>query len=82
MGPAQGSSNTGAVSQADDEGQGRQQRQTHDQRQRYPDPAHPGALMFRQLVRQDRDENQVVDAKHDLHHNQCDKRRPCGGIAE
>jgi hypothetical protein len=38
------------------------------------------ALCFRQLVAEDRDEDQVVDAEHDFHHDQREKRSPCGGV--
>ncbi len=44
------------------------------------DPARPDALMLGQLVGQDRDEDQVVDAEHHLHHDQGRERHPGGGI--
>jgi len=39
-----------------------------------------GRLRHGQLVRQDRDEHQVVDAEHDLHHHQGDQRGPGRGV--
>ena len=41
-----------------------------------------GALMLRQLVGQDGDEDQVVDAQHDFHDHQRHQRRPGVGIAD
>ena len=38
------------------------------------------ALRFGQLVAEDRNEDQVVDAEHDFHHDERDERGPGGGI--
>jgi hypothetical protein len=40
----------------------------------------PLALVLRQLVGQDRDEDEVVDAEHHLHRDQGGERRPGGGV--
>ena len=40
------------------------------------EPARPHPVLGRQLVGQDRDEDQVVDAEHHLHGDQRDHRRP------
>ena len=66
--------------QRDDEGDRAEQQQAQDQRAADADPARPGAVLLRQLVGQDRDEDEIVDAEHDLHHDQGDERRPGGGI--
>src|SRR3546814_9351182 len=46
---------------ADDPRDHRQQRQPHDQREADADAAHLAALPFGKLVRQDRDEDEVID---------------------
>src|SRR3546814_7096359 len=51
---------------ADDPRDHRQQRQPHDQREADADAAHLAALPFGKLVRQDRDEDEVIDAEHHL----------------
>ena len=38
------------------------------------------ALGLGQLVAEDRNEDQIVDAEHDFHHDQREERGPCGGI--
>ncbi|MGY3327412.1 hypothetical protein ACVILI_000429 [Mesorhizobium sp. USDA 4775] len=45
-------------------------------------PSRRGAspLRFRQLVGQDRDEDQIVDAEHNLEHHQRQQGDPCGWI--
>ncbi|MNT24953.1 hypothetical protein D3C72_1604540 [compost metagenome] len=68
--------------QADDPADGGQQTQAHDQGQTNADAAGALAMLGRQLVRQDRDEDQVVDAEHDLHDHQGHKSRPGGGVAQ
>jgi hypothetical protein len=40
------------------------------------------APVFGQFVRQDRDEDEIVDAEHDFHHDQRGKRGPDGGIGQ
>src|SRR3546814_5864443 len=65
---------------ADDPRDHRQQRQPHDQREADADAAHLAALPFGKLVRQDRDEDEVIDAEHHLHHDQRNQRGPGGGI--
>ncbi len=61
---------------ADDIGDGREQDQPHDQRGGNAEPARPRAMLGRQLVRQDRDEDQVVDTENDLHRDQRHHRGP------
>ena len=48
----------------------------HDHRAEQPDAARPRLLAARQLAREDRDEDDVVDAEHDLEHGQRDERDP------
>ena len=68
--------------QTDQPGDDRQQGQTHDQRQADTDAPHLLPLMLGQFVRQDRDEDQVVDAEHDLHHDEGHQCSPGGRIGE
>jgi hypothetical protein len=68
--------------QADDPADRRQQAQSHDQGQADADPARPLPVLGGQFVRQDGDEDQVVDPQHDLHDHQGDQGRPGGGVAE
>ena len=58
------------------------QAESHDQSQRKADSARLRLLMRRQLVRQDRDEHQIVDAENDFQHDQCDKGDPGSGIGK
>jgi hypothetical protein len=44
------------------------------------DAARARALVFGQLVGQDRDEDQVVDAEHHLHGDEREERHPCRRI--
>ena len=69
------------LGQADDEGQGREQGQAHDERQGDADPPRPRALMLGQLVREDGDEDQIVDAEHHLHDHEGHERGPGGRVA-
>ena len=66
---------TGAV-MPDDVGDGREQDQPHDQRRADAEAARPHAMLGRQLVGQDRDEDQVVDPEHHFHGDQRHHRRP------
>jgi hypothetical protein len=68
--------------QADDPGDHRQQGQAHHQRQRDADAADPLPVLGRQLVRQDRDEDQIVDPQHDFHDDEGDKGGPGGWIGQ
>jgi hypothetical protein len=68
--------------QPDQPGDGREQNQPQDEGKADPEPADPLALSLGQLVRQDRDEDEVVDSEHDLHHQQGDEGGPGGGIGE
>src|SRR5690606_15347510 len=70
------------LSQADDPADGGQQAQTHDQGQADADAARALAVLGRELVGEDRDEDQVVDPQHDLHDHQSHEGRPGGGVAE
>ena len=68
--------------EADDPADGGQKGQTHDQGQANPDTACALAMFGGQFVRQDRDEDQVVDAQNHLHHHQGDQSRPGGRVVE
>ena len=63
-------------------GDARQQREPHDQRERQADDARAVALLRRQLVGQDGDEDQVVDPQHDLEGDQREKPDPDGRISD
>jgi hypothetical protein len=65
-----------------DDRDGPQQRQAHDQGGADAEAAGPGPLVLGQLVGEDRDEDQVVDAEHDLHHDQRDEGHPGGRVGE
>ncbi|MNL12084.1 hypothetical protein D3C87_1329450 [compost metagenome] len=67
------------IGQLDDERDGAQQTQAQDQRHADTDAPCPLSIVQGQLVGQDRDEDQVIDAEHDLHHNQGGKGDPGGG---
>ena len=68
--------------QLNDDGDGAQQRQPQDERQPYPDAARAAALILRQLVREDRDEDEVVDPEHHLHGDERGKGGPGGRVDE
>jgi hypothetical protein len=68
------------LGQARDPCDGAEQREPHHQRETDAEPLRAGALRFRQLVAEDRDEDQVVDAEHDFHHDERQERRPDGGV--
>jgi len=70
------------ICEVDQPGQGRQQRKAHDQGQGDAQPPSLLTLLFRQLVRQDRDKDEVVDAEHHLHRDQGDQGRPGGGVGQ
>ena len=59
---------------------GAEQKQPHHQREQQPDALRARALRLRQAVAEDRNENQVIDAEHDFHHDQRDESGPGGGI--
>ena len=44
------------------------------------EPAGARLLLLRQLVGQDRDEDQIVDAEHDLEHDQRQQRTQAGSV--
>ena len=54
------------VDQADDPGQHQQQADAHEHRHEQAEAAREFAPLLRQLVDQDRDEDDVVDAEHEL----------------
>jgi hypothetical protein len=58
------------LGQSDDDRDGAEQPETQDQCQADADTASFRALMLGKLVGEDRNENQVVDAEHHLHHDQ------------
>jgi hypothetical protein len=57
----------------------RQQQHSHDQRGSDPEPTSLLPVLGGQFVRQDRDEDQVVDAEHDLHGDEGHHRCPSLG---
>ncbi len=59
-----------------------QQADSHDQRQHQADPAGLRLLVDRQLVRQDRDEYEIVDPEHDFEDDESDEREPGGWIGK
>ena len=61
---------------ADDPGDRREKQQPHDEGGADAEATGPHAVLGRQLVRQDRDEDQVIDAEHDLHGDQRDHGCP------
>ena len=71
--------NSGVVS-CDDPRNGGEQQQAHDQGQRQADKPGAVALLRWQLVGKDRDENEIVDAKHDLEHDKRGKTNPGIGV--
>ena len=66
--------------QLDDDGDCPQQGDAHDQCDADADPTGPFAVGLRELVRQDRNENEVVDAQHDFHGDQCQQCGPGGRV--
>uniref|UniRef100_A0A0N4ZGU8 LigA n=1 Tax=Parastrongyloides trichosuri TaxID=131310 RepID=A0A0N4ZGU8_PARTI len=70
------------LGQADDPADGGQQAQAHDQGQADADTARALTMFRGQLVRQDRNEDQVVDPQHHLHDHQGHKGRPGGRIGQ
>ena len=62
--------------QADDPGQDQQQADPHEHRQEQADHARLPLLLGRQLVDQDRDEDDVVDAQHQLERGQRQEGDP------
>ncbi len=65
--------------QLDDVRNGTEQAQAHHQSHANTQLTSLFALMFRKLVGDDRNENQVVDAQHHFHHHQCRQGDPgCG----
>ena len=68
--------------QGDQPGDAGQQHQAHDQRQDQANHPRPVALGGRQLVGEDGDEDQIVDAKDDLQHHQSRQTEPDRGISE
>ena len=57
------------LGQGDDDGDGAEQSETQDQSEADADPAGFRTLVLGQLVGEDRDEDQVVDAEDDFHHD-------------
>ena len=68
--------------QLDDDRDGGKQHQPHDQRRRDAQLPGAGPLRLRQFVGQDRDEDQIVDAEHDLQHHQRQQRDPGGRVVD
>jgi hypothetical protein len=64
------------LSQLHDEGDGGEQNQPHQQRGADADAPCGHLLRRRQLVGQDRDEDEIVDAEHDLEDHQRQQRHP------
>ena len=57
-------------------GQGEQQHQAEDQRQRQADLARPLGLLLAAAGHQHRDENKIVDAEDDFERGERNQRRP------
>ena len=68
--------------QPDQPGDSRKEDEAHDQGQADAQPARLGPHLFGQLVRQDRDEDQVVDSEHHFEHDQGGERDPGFGVGE
>ena len=68
------------LGQADDRGGRGEQREAEDERQRQAEAARERPPARLDPVRQERDEDEIVDPEHDLHGDQGRQRRPCGGI--
>ena len=68
------------LGERDQPGNARQQAQAHQQRQRQADQPRAVAQVRRQLVREDRDEDQVIDAEHQLEQDQGEQAKPGRGI--
>ncbi|MNH13727.1 hypothetical protein D3C81_722350 [compost metagenome] len=66
------------LGELDDPGHGAEQAQAHHQRHADTNAPRLGAKFFRQLVGQDRDEDQVVDTEDDLHGHQGGQGDPGG----
>ncbi|MCY1403093.1 hypothetical protein D9M71_182600 [compost metagenome] len=62
-------------------GDARQQAQTHQQRQGQANKPRTVALRRWQLVRQDGDKYEVVDAEHQLQHDQGQQAKPGRGVS-
>ncbi|VVO40485.1 hypothetical protein PS704_05800 [Pseudomonas fluorescens] len=62
-------------------GNTRQQAQAHQQGQGQTDDSRTVTLLRRQLVRKDGDKHQVVDAEHQLQHDQRQQAQPRGGVS-
>jgi hypothetical protein len=61
---------------------GAKQAETHHESEHDADALRACALRFGQLVAQNGNEDQVVDAEHDFHHDECHECRPCSGIGD
>jgi hypothetical protein len=62
-----------------DDGDRTKQAEAKDQRESDADAAGLRALMLGQLVSKDRDEDEIIDAEHHLHHDQG-RQRHQGGL--
>ena len=65
-----------------DPGDAGEQPETHEQGEREAHEAGPVAPLRGQLVGEDRDEDQVVDAEHDLQHDEGAEPEPGGRVAD
>lgn len=68
--------------QRDDPRDRKQQQQAHDERKRQADHSRLLALVRRQLVGKDRDEDEIVDAEHDFENDKGDEADPYIRICE
>jgi len=75
----QGEQRRGQRHQPRDDGQ---QPQPHEEREAQADEPCLVALARRQLLREDRDEDEVVDAQHDLQDDQRQETEPDGRVGE
>ncbi|MDR6232680.1 hypothetical protein QE440_000421 [Pseudomonas psychrotolerans] len=69
------------LGELDDPGHGAEQAQAHDQRQADAEAAGLLLLVGGQLVGEDGDEDQVVDAEHHFHDDQGGQGDPDGGVS-
>src|SRR3546814_16157831 len=64
------------LGQLEQSGDGREKRQAHDKRQRQADEPGAVALSRRELIRQDGDENKIVDTQKAFTEEQIKKAKP------
>ena len=70
------------IFQRDDPPNAEQEHKTHASRCKETDLASPILLICRQFGCQNRDENDVVNAKNNFQHKECNESTPCRGVAQ